>query len=193
MTSVSRSPQLPMTDRSHHHTGSEAPARTVHPSLHRGAERRDSTDLGEVRRTLWAAADPLRANSTLAPSEYRGPVLGLIFLAYAEHRFDQARPEIEAKAIAHRPDCPGVHARQQPTLRRSRSSHRHHRTARGSCRRGSGRRCADPARGMPAARPTPCAHHAGRTGVPAGRGAARYRHRRWRDAQNATDLVSVGR
>lgn len=49
----------------------------------------DSKDLAEVRRTLWAAADQLRASSTLAPSEYRGPVLGLIFLAYAEHRFDE--------------------------------------------------------------------------------------------------------
>lgn len=63
----------------------------------------DSRDLAEVRRTLWAAADQLRANSTLAPSEYRSPVLGLIFLAYAEHRFDEVRPEIEAKATARRP------------------------------------------------------------------------------------------
>lgn len=63
----------------------------------------DSKDLAEVRRTLWAAADQLRANSTLAPSEYRGPVLGLIFLAYAEHRFDTVRPEVEAKGTARRP------------------------------------------------------------------------------------------
>jgi type I restriction enzyme M protein len=63
----------------------------------------DSTDIAEVRRTLWAAADQLRANSTLAPNEYRGPVLGLIFLAYAEHRFEQVRPEVEAKATARRP------------------------------------------------------------------------------------------
>jgi type I restriction enzyme M protein len=63
----------------------------------------ESTDLAEVRRTLWAAADQLRANSTLAPNEYRGPVLGLIFLAYAEHRFEQVRPEVEAKATARRP------------------------------------------------------------------------------------------
>lgn len=169
-----------MADRSNHSARSEALARTVHPSLHRGAERRDSTDLGEVRRTLWAAADPLRANSTLAPSEYRRPVLGLIFLACAEHCVDQARPEIEAKATAHRPDCPGVHARQQPTLRRARSSHHDRRTARGSCRRGSGRLCPDPARGMTAATPTPCAHRTGRTGVPAGSGA------------NTTDVVPVG-
>ena len=60
----------------------------------------DSTDLGEVQRTLWAAADELRANSSLAANEYRGPVLGLIFLAYAEYRFDQVRPEVEAQATA---------------------------------------------------------------------------------------------
>ena len=63
----------------------------------------DSKDLTQVRRTLWAAADQLRANSTLAPSEYRGPVLGLIFLAYAEHRFEAIRTEVEAKATARRP------------------------------------------------------------------------------------------
>jgi type I restriction enzyme M protein len=51
----------------------------------------NSNDLAQVRDTLWKAADELRANSTLAPNEYRGPVLGLIFLAYAEHRFDHAR------------------------------------------------------------------------------------------------------
>jgi len=63
----------------------------------------DSTDLAEVRRTLWAAADQLRANSTLAPSEFRGPALGLIFLAYAEHRFELIRPELEAQATVRRP------------------------------------------------------------------------------------------
>ena len=60
-------------------------------------------ELARVRRTLWAAADELRANSTLSPAEYRGPVLGLIFLAYAEHRFEQVRPEMEAKATVRRP------------------------------------------------------------------------------------------
>jgi type I restriction enzyme M protein len=66
----------------------------------------DSRDLAEVRRTLWAAADQLRANSTLAANEYRGPVLGLIFLAYAEHRFEQVRAEVAAKATARRPVTP---------------------------------------------------------------------------------------
>jgi type I restriction enzyme M protein len=71
-----------------------------------GGRRMNSRDLTEVRRTLWAAAHQLRANSTLAPSEYRGPVIELIFLAYAEHRFEQVRPELEAKATARRPVTP---------------------------------------------------------------------------------------
>src|ERR1035437_91446 len=63
-------------------------------------------ELARVRRTLWAAADELRANSSLSPTEYRGPVLGLIFLAYAEHRFEEVRPELEAKATARNPVTP---------------------------------------------------------------------------------------
>ncbi|WP_437334364.1 type I restriction-modification system subunit M [Sorangium sp. So ce394] len=39
---------------------------------------------------LWAAADQLRANSALQPSEFATPVLALIFLKYAEHRFAEA-------------------------------------------------------------------------------------------------------
>jgi len=65
-----------------------------------------SDDLGQVRKTLWAAADELRANSTLSASEARGPILGLIFLAYAEHRFEAVRPELEAKATTRKPVTP---------------------------------------------------------------------------------------
>ena len=57
-----------------------------------------SDDLNLVRTTLWKAADELRANSTLAPNEYRAPAMGLIVLAYAEHLFEQVRPEVEAAA-----------------------------------------------------------------------------------------------
>jgi type I restriction enzyme M protein len=66
----------------------------------------DAKDLNEVKTTLWKAADEMRANSTLGPNEYRGPVLGLIFLAYAEHRFVQVQPELEAKATPRRPVTP---------------------------------------------------------------------------------------
>jgi type I restriction enzyme M protein len=44
----------------------------------------------DIERRLWAAADQLWANSSLKPSEYSTPVLGLIFLRYADHRFSQA-------------------------------------------------------------------------------------------------------
>ncbi|MDQ4037726.1 MAG: type I restriction-modification system subunit M [Actinomycetota bacterium] len=57
-----------------------------------------ATDLAELRRRLWDAADELRANSNLTANQYRDPVLGLIFLAFAEQRFDAARDEVEASA-----------------------------------------------------------------------------------------------
>jgi type I restriction enzyme M protein len=63
----------------------------------------DSTNPAHVRKRLWAAADEMRANSSLAPSEDRGRLLGLIFLAYAEHRFDALRRDVEAQAGVRRP------------------------------------------------------------------------------------------
>lgn len=62
-----------------------------------------TSDLARVRATLWSAADELRANSKLTPGQYRDPVLGLVFLAYAENRFDAVRAEVEAKASARNP------------------------------------------------------------------------------------------
>ncbi len=62
-----------------------------------------ATDLAKVRSTLWAAADELRANSKLTPGQYRDPVLGLVFLAYAENRFESVRGDVEAKATTRNP------------------------------------------------------------------------------------------
>lgn len=45
---------------------------------------------------LWDAADQFRANSGLKPQEYSGPILGLIFLRFAEARFAALREELEA-------------------------------------------------------------------------------------------------
>jgi SAM-dependent methyltransferase len=53
-----------------------------------------AADIAELERRLWAAADQLRANSNLMPSEYSGPVLGLLFLRYAEKRFAEAEGRI---------------------------------------------------------------------------------------------------
>ncbi|MEZ5376967.1 MAG: class I SAM-dependent DNA methyltransferase [Acidimicrobiales bacterium] len=53
-----------------------------------------ATDLVNVQKKLWDAADELRANSGLQASEYSGPVLGLIFLRFAEQRFAAAENKI---------------------------------------------------------------------------------------------------
>ena len=45
----------------------------------------------DIERRLWAAADQLWANASLRPSEFSGPVRGLIFLRYADHKFAQAQ------------------------------------------------------------------------------------------------------
>src|SRR5689334_24141703 len=59
-------------------------------------------DLKELEERLWDAADELRANSGLKASEYGTPVLGLIFLRFADAKFTAARDAIEAKASARR-------------------------------------------------------------------------------------------
>jgi len=56
----------------------------------------------EIEKRLWEAADELRANSKLKSSEYSTPVLGLIFLRYADHKFTIARQELEGKSTGRR-------------------------------------------------------------------------------------------
>jgi type I restriction enzyme M protein len=47
-----------------------------------------------IESRLWGAADELRANSRLKSSEYAVPVLGLVFLRYADHKFQSAAKEL---------------------------------------------------------------------------------------------------
>ena len=49
-----------------------------------------------LEKRLWDAADQFRANSGLKPQEYSGPILGLIFLRFAEVRFAVLRAKLEA-------------------------------------------------------------------------------------------------
>jgi type I restriction enzyme M protein len=49
-----------------------------------------ATDLIEIEKKLWSAADQMWANTGLRPNEYAAPVLGLLFLRYAEKRFKDA-------------------------------------------------------------------------------------------------------
>ncbi|HKP53540.1 MAG TPA: class I SAM-dependent DNA methyltransferase [Chloroflexia bacterium] len=55
-----------------------------------------SAPISEIEKRLWEAADQLRANSKLKASEYSVPVLGLIFLRFADARFEVADAEIKA-------------------------------------------------------------------------------------------------
>lgn len=56
----------------------------------------------EIEKRLWESADQLRANSKLKSSEYSVPVLGLIFLRYADHKFAIAEKELEGKGSGRR-------------------------------------------------------------------------------------------
>src|SRR5580704_14443949 len=52
------------------------------------------TNHTDLEKRLWDAADELRANSKLKSSEYSVPVLGLIFLRYADHKFSEAEKKM---------------------------------------------------------------------------------------------------
>jgi type I restriction enzyme M protein len=59
-------------------------------------------DSEALEKRLWAAADQLRANSGLTSQQYSQPVLGLIFLRFAEVRFTARRKELERAASSSR-------------------------------------------------------------------------------------------
>ncbi len=53
--------------------------------------------LKKLEKDLWSAADKLRANSDLKASEYSTPVLGLIFLKFADNKYRQHEAAILAE------------------------------------------------------------------------------------------------
>ncbi len=55
-----------------------------------------------LEKRLWDAADQFRANSGLKAQEYSGPILGLIFLRFAEVRFALQRGKLEAAGVSAR-------------------------------------------------------------------------------------------
>ena len=55
-----------------------------------------------LEKRLWSAADQFRANSGLKAQEYSGPILGLIFLRFAEVRFTIQRRKLEAAGASSR-------------------------------------------------------------------------------------------
>lgn len=51
----------------------------------------------QLKDNLWHSADVLRAGAHLAANKYGQPILGLIFLRYADILFKQHKDEIEAE------------------------------------------------------------------------------------------------
>ena len=65
----------------------------------------DQVDIYEVASHLWNTADELRANSHLKAAEYSIPVLGLIFLKFADSRFTEAEADIPPSALRTASTC----------------------------------------------------------------------------------------
>jgi type I restriction enzyme M protein len=55
-----------------------------------------------LEQKLWQAADQFRANSGLTAAQYSTPVLGLIFLRFAEARFNRRHAELEKTSVSAR-------------------------------------------------------------------------------------------
>ena len=64
------------------------------------SEKDAATDTLEKR--LWDAADQFRANSSLSAAQYSQPVLGLIFLRFAEVRFAAQHAKLEKTSASSR-------------------------------------------------------------------------------------------
>jgi type I restriction enzyme M protein len=57
----------------------------------------NSQELKQLEDDLWRSADTLRANSDLKATEYSTPVLGLIFLKFADNKFRRNERKIRAQ------------------------------------------------------------------------------------------------
>ena len=75
-----------------------------------------STNRKQLHERLWASAQQLRANSSLKLNEISEPILGLIFLKFADVRFRQAKKQIEAdqeKISGRKPPITPEHYKQK--------------------------------------------------------------------------------
>lgn len=61
-----------------------------------------TTSNNHLEKRLWQAADQLRANSDMKSSEYSVPVLGLIFLRYADFKFAHAEKQLAKSGTGRR-------------------------------------------------------------------------------------------
>jgi len=70
--------------------------------MHWIAPTEKDTAAATLEKRLWDAADQFRANSGLKAQEYSGPILGLIFLRFAEVRFAGQRVRLESAGSSSR-------------------------------------------------------------------------------------------
>lgn len=54
----------------------------------------DTKTIKDLEKRLWDTADELRANTGLKASEYSTPILGLIFLKFADSKYAAFEKEI---------------------------------------------------------------------------------------------------
>lgn len=71
--------------------------------MHWIAPSEKDTSATSLEKRLWESADQFRANSGLKAQEYSGPILGIIFLRFAEVRFVAKRASLLEKAETARP------------------------------------------------------------------------------------------
>ena len=70
-----------------------------------------NTDIKELEKELWDAADELRGNSKLTAAEYKDPLLGLVLLRFAQNRYENAKIEI----LKNLPVNPRTGEQREPT------------------------------------------------------------------------------
>ena len=76
--------------------------------MHWIAPSEKDTASATLEKRLWDAADQFRANSGLKAQEYSGPILGLIFLRFAEVRFAAQRAKLETAGASSRRGSRGL-------------------------------------------------------------------------------------
>ncbi len=70
--------------------------------MHWIAPSQKDTGTDTLEKRLWATADQFRANSGLSAAQYSQPVLGLIFLRFAEVRFAKQQAVLEKAGVSSR-------------------------------------------------------------------------------------------
>ena len=70
--------------------------------MHWAAPTARDAGTATLEKRLWDAADELRANSGLTSAQYSQPVLGLIFLRFADARFAARRADLEKATSSRR-------------------------------------------------------------------------------------------